>query len=64
MGLGVSLRYVRTIDEKTTARIVAKAGVTGIELEVGATRRVSQFSNAGMAVSYGYTVRNSCPRPF
>ena len=55
-GLGVSLRYVRQFTEKTAGRVVAKAGLAGLELELGATQRVSEFSTAGMGVSVGTQV--------
>lgn len=57
MGLGVSVRYIRTLSEKMTGRVVARAGMTGVELEIGANRRISQFSTAGMSVSVGLMVR-------
>lgn len=57
MGLGVSARYVRTLSDKMTGRVVARAGMSGIELEIGANRRISQFSTAGMSVSVGLMVR-------
>ena len=55
-GLGVSLRYVRQFTEKTAGRVVAKAGLAGLELELGATRRVSEFSTAGLGVAVGTQV--------
>ena len=58
-GLGVSLRYVRQFSEKTAGRVVAKAGLAGLELELGATQRVSEFSTAGMGVSVGTQVTHA-----
>lgn len=53
MGLGVSARYVRNLSDTMTGRIVARASMGGIELEIGSNRRISQFSTAGMSVSVG-----------
>ena len=53
MGLGVSARYVRTLSDKMTGRIVARASIGGVELEIGTNRRISQFSTAGMSISVG-----------
>ncbi len=58
-GLGVSLRYVRQFTDKTAGRVVAKAGLAGLELELGATQRISEFCTAGMGVSVGTQVSHS-----
>jgi hypothetical protein len=52
----VSLRYVRQFGDKASGRVVAKAGLTGLELELGASRRVSEFSTVGMGVAVGTQV--------
>ena len=58
-GLGISLRYVRQFTDKTAGRVVVKAGLAGLELELGATQRVSEFSAAGMGVSVGTQVAHA-----
>ena len=55
-GLGVSVRYVRQFADKASGRVVVKAGLAGVELELGATRRVSEFSTVGMGVAVGTQV--------
>ena len=57
VGLGVSLRYVRQFGDKASGRVVAKAGLAGLELELGASRRVSEFSTVGMGVAVGTQAR-------
>ena len=47
---------MRQFTDKTAGRVVAKAGLAGLELELGATQRVSEFSTAGMGVSVGTQV--------
>lgn len=57
MGAGVSARYVRSLTEKSTGRISGRFGATGVELEVGASRRLSHSATAGLYVSVGLAVR-------
>ena len=60
-GLGISARYVRTLSAKMTGRVAIRAGMAGVEVEIGANRQISQFSTAGMSVSVGLAVRSSIP---
>ncbi len=56
MGAGISARYVRTLTAKSTGRISARFGASGVELEVGASRRMSHSTTAGLYVSVGLAV--------
>ena len=54
---GISGRYVRNLTERTSGRLAVRVGSTGVELEVGATHRLSDFSVAGASVIAGLAVR-------
>ena len=44
------------VNESTSARVALRLGTTGVDLEVGGTQRVSEFSTAGLAVAIGLYV--------
>lgn len=58
----VSGRAVWRFSNKSTARFVLRVGTAGIDLELGGTQRISEFSTAGLGVSVGLMVRlpHSC----
>jgi hypothetical protein len=56
----VSGRAVWRFSNKSTARVVLRVGTSGIDLELGGTQRISEFSTAGLGVSVGLGV---CPWP-
>ena len=60
MAAGVSARYVRSLTDRSTGRIAGKFGATGVELEVGASRRLGHSASAGMYVTVGLAVRMTC----
>jgi DnaJ homolog subfamily C member 11 len=51
---GITLRGARRIGEDITARAGVKVGSTGIECDIGASRRLSELSTAGLTVVNGY----------
>ena len=53
----VSGRAVWCFSDKSTARLVLRVGTAGIDLELGGTQRISEFSTAGLGVSVGLMVR-------
>lgn len=61
MGAGVSARYVRSLTERSTGRISGRFGATGVELEVGASRRLGYSASAGFYVAVGLAVRHNLP---
>ena len=52
----VSGRAIWRFNDKSTARIVLRVGTAGIDLELGGTQRISEFSTAGLGVSVGLMV--------
>jgi len=50
---GVTLRGARRIGEDITARAGVKVGATGVECDIGASRRLSELSTAGLTVVTG-----------
>ena len=59
MGAGVSARYVRSLSKQYTGRVSGRFGSTGVELEVGASRRLAHSASAGLYVVVGLTVRRT-----
>ncbi len=53
----VSGRAIWRFSSKLTARVVLRVGTSGIDLELGGTQRISEFSTAGLGVSVGLMVR-------
>ncbi|KAG7668677.1 hypothetical protein KSW81_005436 [Nannochloris sp. 'desiccata'] len=51
---GVTLRGARRIGEDITARAGVKVGSTGVECDIGASRRLSELSTAGLTVVTGF----------
>jgi DnaJ family protein C protein 11 len=51
---GITLRGARRIGEDITARAGVKVGSTGVECDIGASRRLSELSTAGLTVVTGY----------
>jgi len=51
---GVTLRGARRIGEDITARAGVKVGATGVECDIGASRRLSELSTAGLTVVTGF----------
>ena len=56
----VSGRAIWRFSDKSTARIVLRVGTAGIDLELGGTQRISEFSTAGLGVSVGLMVSAPC----
>lgn len=56
MGAGVSARYVRSLTERSTGRMSGRFGSTGVELEIGASRRLGHSASAGLYVAVGLAV--------
>ena len=52
----ISGRAVWRFSDKSTVRAVLRVGTAGIEVELGGTQRVSEFSTAGLGVSVGLMV--------
>ena len=52
----ISGRAVWRFQNKSTARIVLRVGTAGIDLELGGTQHISEFSTAGLGVSVGLMV--------
>lgn len=50
LGAGISARCIWHVREGTTARVAARASLTGMQLEVGALQKVGDFSTAGCSV--------------
>ncbi|EIE26180.1 DnaJ-domain-containing protein, partial [Coccomyxa subellipsoidea C-169] len=50
---GIQARCVWRVNESTSARVALRVGTTGVDLEVGGTQRISEFSTAGLAVAVG-----------
>jgi DnaJ homolog subfamily C member 11 len=63
MGAGVSARYVRSLGRRYTGRVSGRFGSTGVELEVGASRRLAHSASAGLYIVVGLTVRCQGPLP-
>ena len=63
MGAGVSARYVRSLGRRFTGRVSGRFGSTGVELEVGASRRLAHSASAGLYVVVGLTVRRQGLQP-
>ncbi len=53
---GVQARCVWRVAEGASLRAALRCGSTGVELELGGTRRISEFSSAGLAVAVGLQV--------
>ena len=51
---GITLRGARRIGEDITARAGIKFGSTGVECDIGASRRLSELSTAGLSVVTGF----------
>jgi DnaJ family protein C protein 11 len=51
---GITLRGARRLGEDITARAGVKVGITGVECDIGASRRLSELSTAGLTVVTGY----------
>jgi DnaJ family protein C protein 11 len=45
---GASAQYIRHFSSKSQGRITGKVGSTGVEVEIGGERRVSEHSSAAM----------------
>ena len=52
----ISGRAIWRFSDKSTARVVLRVGTAGIDLELGGTQRISEFSTAGLGVSVGLMV--------
>ncbi len=52
----ISGRAIWRFSDKSTARMVLRVGTAGIDLELGGTQRISEFSTAGLGVSVGLMV--------
>ncbi|KAK9907695.1 hypothetical protein WJX75_008271 [Coccomyxa subellipsoidea] len=50
---GIQARCVWRVNESTSARVALRLGTTGVDLEVGGSQRISEFSTAGLAVAVG-----------
>lgn len=50
---GLTLRYARRVIENVMTRAALKLGLTGVEIDLGASRRLSDISSAGMSVVTG-----------
>lgn len=53
---GVSARWVHSLSDKASARTAIKLGTAGVELEVGASRRLSEHNTGGLSVVVGLAV--------
>lgn len=58
---GIQARCVWRVNESTSARVALRVGTTGVDLEVGGTQRISEFSTAGLAVAVGLYVSAQSP---
>ena len=52
----ISGRAIWRFSDKSTARAVLRVGTAGIDLELGGTQCISEFSTAGLGVSVGLMV--------
>ncbi|BDA50839.1 DnaJ homolog subfamily C member 11 [Coccomyxa sp. Obi] len=50
---GIQARCVWRVSQGVSARVALRVGTTGVDLEVGGTQRISEFSAAGLAVAVG-----------
>ena len=57
---GIVGKVVYQITESISLRASAKFGTMGVELELGGSRRISNFSTAGCSVVAGMQVANTC----
>lgn len=53
---GLQARCVYRLGAKASLRGALRLGTSGIELELGGTQRLSEFSSMGLAVSVGLQV--------
>lgn len=54
---GISGRCIWRVNDKTSVRCALRLGTTGIDVEVGSSRRISDLSTAGLGVAVGLFVR-------
>lgn len=54
---GIQARCVWRVSQAVSARVALRVGTTGVDLEVGGTQRISEFSAAGLAIAVGLYVR-------
>ena len=59
----MSGKAIWRFSNKSTARVVLRVGTSGIDLELGGTQRISEFSTAGLGVSVGLMVCLPTPLP-
>ena len=57
---GLQGRCVYRLGAGASLRAALCLGTSGVELELGGTQRLSEFSSAGLAVSVGLQVRATC----
>jgi hypothetical protein len=53
---GISCRCMRSLSESANGRVSAKLTTIGVELEIGASRRVNESSTVGLSVVVGIAV--------
>lgn len=53
---GLVARVVRQLGELTTGRLNVRVSTTGVDVDVGCNRRVSEISTAGAAITVGLQV--------
>ena len=58
---GLQGRCVYRLSNKGSLRGSLRLGTSGIELELGGTQRLSEFSSMGLAVSMGLQVLHPAP---
>lgn len=58
---GLQGRCVWKFSDSTSGRVALRVGTSGVDLEVGASQRVSEFSSAGLAVAIGLYVSHRSP---
>ena len=56
---GIQARCVWRVSQCVSARVALRVGTSGVDLEVGGTQRISEFSAAGLAVAVGLYVSAS-----
>ncbi len=68
---GIQARCVWRVSQGVSARVALRVGTSGVDLEVGGTQRISEFSAAGLAVAvglyvsaFGYSLLTPRSRPY